>query len=77
LNDQPWREYVLGKTLLGRLGKPEEVANVALFLASDEASFVTGRRRHRRRRNGGLVNCRRTIGAAIVLGLLANLALDL
>jgi len=27
---------------LGRLGKPEEVAHVALFLASDEASFVTG-----------------------------------
>jgi NAD(P)-dependent dehydrogenase (short-subunit alcohol dehydrogenase family) len=42
LNDPPWRDYILGKTLLGRLGKPEEVANVALFLASDEASFVTG-----------------------------------
>jgi NAD(P)-dependent dehydrogenase (short-subunit alcohol dehydrogenase family) len=27
---------------LGRMGKPEEVAAVALFLASDEASFVTG-----------------------------------
>ena len=27
---------------LGRIGKPEEVANVALFLVSDEASFVTG-----------------------------------
>lgn len=28
--------------VLGRFGKPEEVANAILFLASDEASFVTG-----------------------------------
>lgn len=30
------------KTPLGRAGRPEEVANAALFLVSDEASFVTG-----------------------------------
>jgi NAD(P)-dependent dehydrogenase (short-subunit alcohol dehydrogenase family) len=28
--------------LLGRVGQPEEVANVALFLCSDDASFITG-----------------------------------
>jgi NAD(P)-dependent dehydrogenase (short-subunit alcohol dehydrogenase family) len=28
--------------LLGRMAKPEEIAKVALFLVSDDASFVTG-----------------------------------
>ena len=35
-------EYMERDCALGRLGTPEEVANVALFLASDESSFVTG-----------------------------------
>ncbi|MDF2722783.1 MAG: 3-ketoacyl-(acyl-carrier-protein) reductase [Paenibacillus sp.] len=30
------------KTYLGRTGEPEEVASLALFLCSDEASFITG-----------------------------------
>ncbi len=36
------RREMLRWHLLGRAGKPEEVANCALFLASDEASFVHG-----------------------------------
>lgn len=42
LEDPEWGSYMLSKTLLGRLGRPEEVANVALFLASDESPYITG-----------------------------------
>jgi NAD(P)-dependent dehydrogenase (short-subunit alcohol dehydrogenase family) len=36
------REQMLANTPMKRMGEPEEVARAALFLASDEASFITG-----------------------------------
>jgi 3-oxoacyl-[acyl-carrier protein] reductase len=36
------RKEIIASIPLGRLGKPEDVANAVLFLVSDEASFVTG-----------------------------------
>ena len=36
------RRMILSRTPLGRCGEPEEVASAALFLASDDASYITG-----------------------------------
>lgn len=41
LNDEMTR-YLTGLHPIGRLGQPEEVAKAVLFLASEDASFITG-----------------------------------
>ncbi len=37
-----WQERVLAETPLRRWGRPQDVAEMAVFLASDAASFITG-----------------------------------
>ena len=46
------QQSMMSQIPLGRFGKPEEVAKAALFLASDEASYMTGQTLHL---DGGMV----------------------
>jgi 3-oxoacyl-[acyl-carrier protein] reductase len=40
--DSAWRDEVVARTPLGRWGVPEDVAQAAVFLASEQARFLTG-----------------------------------
>jgi NAD(P)-dependent dehydrogenase (short-subunit alcohol dehydrogenase family) len=42
LTNESARQRILSRTPLGRLGEPAEVAKIAVFLASDDASYLTG-----------------------------------
>ena len=42
LKDKDFRQSVLDRIPLGRIGKPMEVAGAVVFLASDAASLITG-----------------------------------
>ena len=42
MSDQAAQDRILSRTPLGRWGEPEEVAAIAVFLASSESSYITG-----------------------------------
>lgn len=42
MNDRAAEERILSRTPMGRCGEPEEVAAIALFLASEDSSYLTG-----------------------------------
>jgi len=50
LNDKQ-RETIMGRVPMGRLGTPQDIASAAVYLASEEAAYVTGQTIHV---NGGM-----------------------
>jgi 3-oxoacyl-[acyl-carrier protein] reductase len=40
--DEATQKYAISRTPLGRLGKPEDIANAVAFMASPDSSWITG-----------------------------------
>ena len=49
--DQKFKELIISKIPSSRLGEPSDVANVVLFLASDQSNYINGETIHV---NGGM-----------------------
>ena len=47
----PQRDSIISNIPVGRIGKPSDISNAVLFLAKEEASYITGNTIHV---NGGL-----------------------
>jgi 3-oxoacyl-[acyl-carrier protein] reductase len=40
--ESDFEKWAVAQTPLGRVGQPEDIANIAVFLASDESGWLTG-----------------------------------
>ena len=40
--DEATQKYAISRTPLGRLGKPEDIANAVAFMASPDSGLITG-----------------------------------
>ena len=49
--DDKYKEVIISKVPSGRLGEPEDIANVVLFLSSDQSNYINGETIHV---NGGM-----------------------
>ncbi len=41
-DDEETNKMLAAQVPIGRIGKPEDIGNLALFLASDESSYIVG-----------------------------------